>query len=146
MWKKIAFQAVLILAAGCAYAEAPACLDEIARHFFSTDTVSEALAMHGVGQANWILIERELAVGASAVPKIVRERAKQLIPNPLDPPYDSEATRALLEQALLDVMLSTLNTFHVTNTATVEDMYRYIRDKQEAKFNRCFPPPQPTLN
>lgn len=143
MLKKIAFQVVIMLAAGGAYAEAPACLDEIARHFFSADIVSEALSMHGVGQANWILIERELSAGASAVPAIVRDRARQLIPNPLDPPYDLVRTRALLEQALLDVMLSTLYTYHVTNPAKVEDMYRYIRDKQEAKFNQCFPPPQP---
>lgn len=128
----------LLLACPSLQAEAPSCFKEIERDFFRTDYVYEALSLQGVGQSNWAIINAELRSRAKLIPEIVEGRAQQMIPNPLAFPFDPEGAEALLSRVFIDVLNDTLRVFNIDNRNKAEEMYRYIRDKQVDRFNRCF--------
>ena len=121
------------------FAEIPACFKQIERDFFRADIVSEALSIQNVGQSNWAIINYELQKRAAKVPERVQERANNLIPNPLNDPYDPVGAQALLEEVLQQVLAETLSLFHIDNRAKIGEIYGFIKAKQIDLFNRCFP-------
>lgn len=139
MIKSLYMTLVSFCLAGALHGEVPACFKQIEKDFYRTDLVTEALSIQNVNQTNWAIINYELQKKASTVSQRIRDRSKQLIPNPLEP-YESEGAKALLEEVLQQVLAETLSLFRIDNRAKIGEIYGYIKEKQIDRFNRCFPP------
>jgi len=127
----------LLATAEIAVAEVPACYRDLELNFFRANLVNETLSMHSISQSNWNLINQELQRNVRRVPEIVRARAKQMIPNPLDTPFDREIALQLLQEVLLEVFSETLSLFQITNQNKVEEMFQYIREQQIERLTHC---------
>jgi hypothetical protein len=71
------------------------------------------------------------------VPRLVSERAGEMNPDPFIP-FQPEAASALLRSVLLQVFSDTLAVFHITNQNKVDEMYKYIRARQNQLIVACF--------
>jgi hypothetical protein len=127
----------LLVTAEIAVADVPACYRDLELNFFRPNLVNETLSMHAISQSNWALINEELRRHTRRVPEMVRARAKQMNPNPLGSPFDSEIALQLLQQVLLEVFSETLSLFHITNQSKVEEMFQYIREQQIERLTSC---------
>lgn len=135
--KKHFFVGILCLIASSASAE-PACVRDIELNFYQTNLLNETLSSHSISQSNWVLINYELSSRVKDVPSRVRKRAEKMSPNPFDEPYQSLVVQDLVEKALLEVLRDTLLIFNITNPGYAEDMFKYIRDRQQQRFLNCF--------
>lgn len=128
----LALTAVPILSA-----DVPPCYRDLEVNFFDPNIVNEAFSLHAISQSNWNLINTELQRNMKQVPELIRERAKQIDPNPFESPFQPEAASELLQQALLEVFSKTLSIFHITNQYNIEEMFNYIRKRQRARLTAC---------
>ncbi len=120
--------------------EAPACYRDIERSFFRPELVSQALSFQiSIPQNTWTPINTALGRNAGQVPKIVRERAAKLHPNPFDTPFDAEIAEQLLTQALVEVLAKTLVQYNITHPGVVREIFLYIQAQQIKKWTACFP-------
>lgn len=115
----------------------PFCYREFETNFFKPNLVNEALSLQAVPQSNWILINEELRKNMREVPRLVREKAGHMEPNPFSP-FRPHAASALLRSVLFDVFSSTLAVFHITNQNKVDEMFKYIRERQSQYILSCF--------
>ncbi|HEV8052578.1 MAG TPA: hypothetical protein VGP47_08785 [Parachlamydiaceae bacterium] len=121
-----------------ASAETPPCYKQLEVNFFNSTFVNEALSLHSVSQSNWALINTELQNNLKQVPEMVKERAKKMDPNPFGTPFQPQEASKLLRRVLLEVFSATLANFQITNQGKVEEMFRYIRERQSQRLLSCF--------
>jgi len=127
-----------------AYDTSPRCYRDLQLHFFRPELVQQALSMHHVPQSVWVPITQILNGEATQIPRYIREKARRMQPHPFDPTFQPEAALALLEETLFQVFSTVLAPYMnhqavIINQGDVVDMFRYIRNKQEKAFLRCFP-------
>lgn len=127
-----------------AYDASPRCYRELQLHFFRPELVQQALSMHHVPQSAWIPITQVLTSQSTQVPRYIREKARRMQPNPFDPVFLPEVALGLIEETLFQIFSTTMAPYMnyqavVINQGDIADMFRYIRNKQEKAFLRCFP-------
>lgn len=132
------FFILLIAAPFFIFAEESACYLNIERNFFNENVVNQALASRNISQSNWVLINQALRANSTEIPKIVRERAKKLNPNPFDTPFRPIIAAQILKQVQFEVFAATLATFKINNPSDIEAMFRYIRKSHSANLEECF--------
>lgn len=121
------------------------CFQVIEKEFFNEKFVNEALQLHRIYQSSWYLFNSALKVNAQAIPLMIQERAEKMIPNPFQYPFQPKEAALLLNQVLFEVFDQTVKQFGLTNLSSsafnqtaINDMYRYIREKQSFRFKSCF--------
>jgi hypothetical protein len=122
----------------CADDRSLACFKEIELDFFREDIVSQALSLHGVSQTNWKNINNNLRERARHVPRILRQKAEYMHPNPFQSPFQTRVAAQLLRQTLYEIFAATLKDNNITNESNIKDMFRYIREKQAHRLIACF--------
>jgi hypothetical protein len=118
------------------FGQMPSCYRDLETNFFKPNLVNETLSLHSISQSNWALINEELQRNVLQVPRMVRERASHMHPNPFEP-FQPQAASALLRTVLLEVLSNSLAVFHITNQNQIEEMYQYIRERQSQLFLSC---------
>lgn len=127
-----------------AYDASPRCYHDLQVHFFRPELVQQALSMHHVPQSVWAPITQVLNGESARIPGYLRDKARKMKDNPLDPVFQPEVALALLEDTLLEVFSFALMPYMnyqavIINQGDVQDMFQYIRKKQEKTFIKCFP-------
>lgn len=122
----------------CIFAEESACYLNIERNFFNENVVNQALASRNISQSNWVLINQSLRDKSREIPKIVRERAKKLNPNPFDTPFRPIIAAGILNQVQFEVFAATLAAFKIDNPSDIQEMFLYIRKSHRANLEECF--------
>lgn len=138
-WYKLLLTSVLAFSCPViAIADAPPCYKDLEVNFFNPTLVNEALSLHSISQSNWTLINTELQNNLKRVPELVKERAKKMNPNPFGNPFQPQEASKLLREVLLEVFSETLAGFQITNQGKVQEMFRYIRERQSQRLLSCF--------
>ena len=138
MYKLVIASVLALSSPVLAEAEAPLCYKQLEADFFNTNFVNESLSLHSVSQSNWPLINTELQKNLKRVPELVKERAKKMDPNPFGNPFQPEEASKLLRKVLYEVFSETLANFQITNQSKVQEMFRYIRERQSQRLLSCF--------
>lgn len=138
MRKFLIFSVLWMLLCPALRADIPACYHDIERNFFRPEWVGQALSFHNVSQSAWREINRKLQHNVTQVPRIVRELASKVQPNPFYYPYDLEMVEVILKQALLEVLTKTLIEFNIRNPNMVSEIFNYIMEQQKAQWEGCF--------
>ena len=138
-WYKLLMASLLALSCPVVVsAEAPLCYKELEANFFNANLVNEALSLHSVSQSNWPLINTELQNNLKRVPELVKEKAKKMNPNPFGNPFQPHEASKLLRSVLFEIFSETLADFQITNQGKVQEMFRYIRERQSQRLLSCF--------
>jgi hypothetical protein len=131
-----------------AYDDSPRCYKDMQRDFFSYDLVIQALSMYLVPQGQWELIFQNLQNAMRDVPEIVRSRAAQSDPNPLEYPFQSKQAEDILFQALFEVFSNVMQVngaadprSSLNDPKNVREMFGYIRQQQAFRLLRCMSRP-----
>jgi hypothetical protein len=114
----------------------PGCLHDIETHFFTFSLVAQALSTHKITQDRWGLIYRQLEARSAVVPTLMQQRAKQLLPNPLQP-YQPEAAAALLRAILFEIFEQTMRANYINDPYAIQSMFNYIRVNQASLLRPC---------
>jgi len=127
-----------------AFDNAPRCYQDLERNFFQPGYVSEALSMHRVPQSIWSPIIQALQQNTKDLPDRIRKAGKSMNPDPFDPEFLAEPALDLLTQSLYQIFVGVVADYNryqdiVINGDDVLNMFTYIKDKQKAKFEGCFP-------
>lgn len=137
-------QKIMVMAALAAFplslqAEMPSCYRQIEQNFFNPIFVSQALSLHfTIFQSSWSEISRKVRQNATQVPRIVRERAEKMHPNPHNVPIDYYESAKLLREVLLEVLTATLVEFQITNPNQINQIFDFVREKQQPQLDACF--------
>lgn len=124
---------------GIANGAIPPCYQELEKNFFRPELVSQALSFHlYISQSSWSAINAEIKKRSKDIPRMVRERAAKMHPNPFEIPYQPEAAGAVFESVLRDVLAASLATYNVTNQVVVAQIFEYLQQKQITLWNACF--------
>lgn len=115
----------------------PACFEDVQKHFFQSTYVLDALSMHGVPQGQWIPINSDIQSRQLDIPRLVKEWAGTMHPNPLSPYNKYDAAR-LLMAVLYDLFKNVVLTHYVFNESDIRQMFYYIRGKNLDKLKACF--------
>lgn len=131
--------ALLLFAGTPSFAQetVPPCYDQVAMSFFPYPLVAQALSMHQITQERWGIIAQDLQTRSLQVPQIVRAKAAQMVPNPLQP-YQRDAAVALLRAVLEDTFAQSLVANYVNDFYAIQVMFRYIRVSQAERLRACF--------
>lgn len=122
-------------------------MQDIERHFFQPNDVSQVLAFHEVSQGAWTEINRILMANAKNVPNLVLAKAARMNPNPLNPPFQWIAASHILKEALFEVFSGTLTIFNINDPGQWQEMFDYLFEKQKTRWVACFGEENPkTLN
>lgn len=136
------FKSFLFLSLICpclSYADFKTCYRQIEQNFFNPILVSQALSLHFTfPQSSWNEVNRKLQQNASQVPRLVRERAVRMSPNPFNVPFNYHEAAELLRQALLEVLANTMAEFQVTNPSQIKAIFDYLRIRQLHQITECF--------
>ena len=120
----------------------PRCYRDLADHFFDDDkAIMQALSLHRVTESSWTPIIHELQRQSRSTYPLVRERARRIDPNPLEP-FQPAAAEKLLMYSLLEMFQNVMNKYLITNPDGITDMFDYIR-RHQAAWVPCFIPPEP---
>ena len=117
--------------------DSPPCFKEFEVRFFNPNLVMQALSLHNVEQSRWDIITSALQSRSFEVPQIVKARARKMQPNPLEYPFQKQASGRLLLQVLFEVFSKVLYENHVTNTGAVREMFEYIRVGHGQALKEC---------
>lgn len=120
--------------------EASMCYRDIEKDFFQEVFVNQALSIHNVSQSTWKPINIKLRENTRRVPELVKQRVATLRRDPFKSPFQPDVAGDVLRYALFEVFSSTLAEFNVTNGSDVSEMFRYLRERQQARFVACFGP------
>ena len=118
--------------------EASVCYKDIEKDFFREVFVNQALSIHNVSQSTWRAINVKLQENARHVPELVKQRAAAMRRDPFKTPFQADVAGELLNHVLFEVFSSTLAQFNVTNASDVSQMFRYLRERQQARLVTCF--------
>lgn len=114
------------------------CYKDTESNYFNEDLVNQALASHNIPQSNWSLINQKLKANNKKIPNIVRQRGKEMKPNPFDIPFRPLLAAKLLNQVQFEIFSSTLSEFGINRSNDVKEMFVYIRQNQSVKLMACF--------
>jgi|GEM_PF-1652504 len=125
-----------------AYDASPSCYKDLQLNFFQTSIVSQALSLHRVDQSSWTPIVKLLQESSKNIPSIIKAKAQNSRPNPLDPIFIPDVAREILEETLYEVFSGVLISYNpyqqiLINSADIEDMFGFIMSKQQQKFDSC---------
>ena len=138
MSRLLVFLSVFFLWGAVISAEERRCVREIENTFFNSVFVSQALASHDVSQSAWSEVNRKLQARVDDLPRLVKERASSMHPNPFDSPFQPHEAAKVLQEVLYDLFASVLREFNVDNPFAVREMFNYIRQQQNRRFVDCF--------
>lgn len=117
--------------------DAPSCLYDLQVNFFPPSTSRQAFDMFYVFQSHWDLILTSLKYEANQVPRIMKERARALKPNPMDYPYDADKTKELLLAVEYEVFHKVFIRNYVYDLQAIRGMFDFIVDRQQNRINAC---------
>lgn len=123
------------------YDDTPNCFKELETNFFQPDVVIQALSINQGYvdyQNRWVPINNELKRRSQDVPSMVKRKADQMTPSPLEYPFQPEAASQLLWEALYEVFNSVMHDYAIYDQALIRNMFNYIRAQQEQKLTSCF--------
>ncbi len=129
---------VLLIAPFFCFAEPPSCYAQLEREFFNPVYVNQALSMHNISQSAWPEVNRILKENSAVIPARTRALASKQRPNPFNPPFDGEAAAKILTRVQLEVLSKTLVRFQIQNPYVVQQIYGYIKEQQQERWNTCF--------
>lgn len=135
--KKLWLSLFLCLCWSFIAAAEPKCYSELANRFFNDDkAILQALSLHRVFQSSWTPIVHALQKQTHTY-SLVRQRARQLDKNPLEP-YDPVGAEKLLADTLTEVLRGVMSTYQVSNATDISEMFDYIR-RHQPLWAQCFP-------
>lgn len=115
----------------------PQCYRYLADHFFDDEkAIMQALSLHRITESSWTPIVHDLQRQSQRILPLVKEGARRLENNPLEP-YQPEAAEQLLATTLLEVFTGILYSYRVTNSSDIGEMFNYIKSKHQA-WQACF--------
>lgn len=140
-----AFILIVLPVHGYTWDDSPDCFKRFERNFFKEQYLDETFAMHGtdITQSSWNAIYVALQQQMQQVPGIIKSKAAKMDVNPLDHPFQHEVAEQLLFEVLYAVFVQVMHDYNVKDPYAIQDMFNYIRQKQEAEIDACFTPPQP---
>lgn len=98
----------------------------------------QALSLHRVTESSWVPIVRDLQRLSRGAFAAARQRARSLVPNPLEPFLAAPAEKLLI-LTLQEIFQNVLNRYLITNQDGIHDMFDYIR-RQQPLWQECFSP------
>jgi len=136
---------LLFVSAFCAHtvsAAVPSCYNSIVQNFFNPVLVNQALSMHDdIYQSSWSEISRNLKSQTTDIPRLVKERASKIHPNPFDIPFNPEVAGEVLKQVLVGILAQTLTYYQINNSSNkANDIFNYLQHLKMEQWNECFIP------
>lgn len=117
--------------------DAPSCLYDLQVNFFPPDISRQSFDMFYVFQSQWDPILTSLKYEAGQVPRIMRERARALKPNPIDYPFDADKTKELLLAVEYEVFRTVLVRNYVYDLQAIRGMFDNIVLHQQKRIDAC---------
>jgi hypothetical protein len=127
-----------------AYDDSPRCYKNLQKDFFSYDLVIQALSMYQIPQGQWELIFQNLQSALRDAPEIIRTRASQQDPNPLEYPFQPKEAEDILFEAMFEIFSNVMKVngaadprSSLNDPKNVREMFGYIRQQQAFRLHRC---------
>ncbi len=121
-----------------AYDASPPCFRILESNYFEPGALYQALSLHHVIQSQWNLIYQDLAKRSRDIPKIVKDKASRLSPNPLQDPYNKDVAVQILHDALYSLFVDVLRIHNITNESDIKNMFDYILSRKPEALQQCF--------
>ncbi|MGK5595353.1 MAG: hypothetical protein ACSNEK_08355 [Parachlamydiaceae bacterium] len=121
--------------------DTPRCFHNLEMDFFERGVVMQALSVYntqGVYQSQWSLIYLELLRRQGDIPKLIKENAKKMNPNPLQYPFQPDKAEEVFLKTLYGIFRQAISKHASVNDETVQGMFRFIIEKQTKKLDACF--------
>lgn len=127
------------------------CMQALEQDFYQPDLVYKAFSFYNIPQGLWMPLYLDLQQKSLQIDGILKSNTANMVPNPLEYPYDPQAARELLKSALYDAMIQSFtqstalfsqNPFYI-GSDELQNMFDYIYEKQRHKFIECFGPEKP---
>lgn len=115
----------------------PACFRELQRSFFSYQLVDQALSLHNITQSRWEPIRKSLDGKSTLIPLILRQKASQLVRDPLEYPFQVEIAENLLQEVLFEVFREVMFENGVVSESDIGEMFMYIGMHQNLRWLKC---------
>lgn len=119
------------------YDDSPRCLYELQTHFFDPRYVKESFDLYRVFQSQWDSIIVNLRQDVQYVPRIVRDRARRLRPDPFEHPFDAEKVKELILAVEFEIFRDAMVRNYFYDVSATYGMFDYIRSRQEKKIDHC---------
>src|SRR5665647_459566 len=117
--------------------DAPTCLYDLQVNFFSPDISRQSFDMFYVFQSHWDPILTSLKYEANQVPRMMKDRARALKPNPMDYPFDADKTKELLLAVEYEVFHKVLIRNYVYDLQAIRGMFDNIVLHQQKRIGAC---------
>lgn len=127
------------------------CMQALERDFYQPDLVYKAFSFYNIPQGLWVPLYLDLQKKSLQIDGVLKQVTADMVPNPLEYPYNAEAARTLLKKALYSAFVQSFvestalfpqNSFYI-GPAELQNMFDYIYAKQHYKFIECFGPEKP---
>jgi len=130
-----------------AFEDIPPCYRDMQTTFFKPELVSQAISTR-VGyyqqQNTWILITQELTRRSQNIPQIVKFKADQFRPSPLEFPFNAQLASQILFDTQYELFSSVLKSYGINDDTDITAMFNFIRGSQEPMLRQCLGlPPAP---
>jgi hypothetical protein len=143
MVKKLILALVFILGGSLslkAFDATPPCARDLESHFFDQQYIMEAFDLYRVFQSQWATILTDFSNTAPELPGRIKERAKNLKPNPFQHPFDPTEAKKVFLEAAYDIFREVMVRNYVYDVTTIQGMFAYVQSRQQDTLDRCFAP------
>lgn len=127
------------------------CMQALEQDFFQADLVYKAFSFYNIPQGLWVPLYLDLQQQSQLIDAELKRITANMVPNPIEYPYNADEARKLLKSALRTAFLQAFidtsalfsqNAFYIGSNE-MHNMFDYIYGKQHHKFIECFGPEKP---
>lgn len=120
----------------------PPCYKTLQAEFFDFNTLMEGFSLFKVPQGQWMSLWPNLQERVKDAPSIIKEKAQQAHPNPLDYPFQSDQARELLISTMFEIFAQLMREHNMPDEFKIRGVFEYVLSKKEKQINACLGVPK----